>query len=72
MGGNFKVTFGRATREAIERGMWLSTEQFVPNTRNTTENLYRTGQFAGPSKRLSAAFKQANWIAVPYVPLLYP
>jgi len=65
VGKNFKVSFGRATREAMESGIWLLTQQFVLNTRKTTGNLYRTGQVAGPSKSVSAAFKYANWIGRP-------
>jgi hypothetical protein len=65
MGRNFKVSFGRATREAMERGIWLPTQQFVRNTRKTTGNLYRAGQVAEPSKSVSAAFKYANWIGSP-------
>ena len=61
MGRNFKVSFGRATREAMQRGILISTQQFVLNTRKTTENLYLIDQVAGPSKSVSAAFKYANW-----------
>ena len=60
MGRNFKANFGWATREAMQRGIWLSTQQFVLNTRKTTENLYRNSQVAGPSKSASAAAKYAN------------
>jgi hypothetical protein len=65
MGRDLKVSFGWATREAMESGIWLSTQQFVLIKRKTTENLYRTGQVAGPSKSVNAAFKYANWIGSP-------
>jgi len=32
---NFKVSFGRSTREVKQRGICLSTQQFVLNTRKT-------------------------------------
>jgi hypothetical protein len=65
MGRDFKINFERATREAMENGIWLSTQQFVLNTRKTTGKLYRNGQVDGPPKRVSAAFKYANWIGSP-------
>jgi len=36
MGRIFKVSFGRSTGDAMQRGNWLSTRQFIINMRKTT------------------------------------